>query len=92
MRYTVVDIETRIEKSLVRAVYFPHAEISDEDAYAQVRQQLKEEQGNDFFPLSFHMPISIVVGQISDERILTSVESLQEHEYSEESLTWTCRA
>lgn len=86
MRYTVVDIETRIEKSLVRAVYFPHEEIADEDAYARMRQQLKEEQGNDFFPLSFHVPISIVVGQVNDERVLTSVEPLQEHEYSEEGL------
>ena len=86
MRYTVVDIETRIEKSLVRVVYFPHAEISDDDAYVRARQQLKDEQGNDFFPLSFHVPISIVVGQVNDERILTTVESLQEHDYSEEGL------
>jgi hypothetical protein len=89
MRYTVVDIETRIEKTLVRAVYFPHAELSDEDAYEQARQQLKEEQGNDFFPLSFHVPISIAVGQVNDERILTAVESLQENDYSEEGLVRT---
>ena len=89
MRYTVVDIETRIEKSLVRVVYFPHAEISDEDAYMRVRQQLQEEQGNDFFPLSFHVPISIVVGQINDERVLTTVELLQKHDYSEEGLVRT---
>jgi predicted PolB exonuclease-like 3'-5' exonuclease len=86
MRYTVVDIETRIEKTLVRAVYFPYAELSDEEAYEQARQQLKAEQGNDFFPLSFHVPISIAVGQVNDERILTDVESLQKDDYSEEGL------
>jgi hypothetical protein len=86
MRYTIVDIETRIAKDLVRVVYFPHSEISAEEAYAQTRQRLQAEQGNDFFPLSFHIPISIVVGQVNDERVLTAVEALQDHDYSEEAL------
>jgi hypothetical protein len=90
MRYTIVDIETRIDKSLVRAVYFPHMEIVEEDAYAQVRQRLLEEQGNDFFPLSFHVPISIAVGQVNDERVLTGVEAINENDdYSEESIVCT---
>src|SRR5690349_10785708 len=86
MRYTIVDIETRIEKSLVKAVYVPHEELSDDEAYVRVRQQLKQEQGNDFFPLSFHVPISIAVGQVNEDRILTAVETLDEEEYSEEGM------
>src|SRR5215831_2953882 len=89
MRYTIVDIETRIEKNLVRMVYFPHAEISEEEAYEQARQRLREEQGNDFFPLSFHIPISIAVGQVNDERVLTAVETIHEEDYSEEALVRT---
>ncbi len=86
MRYTIVDIETRIEKTLVRAVYFPHTDITEEEAYQQVRQRLQQEQGSDFFPLSFHVPISIAVGQVSDERVLTAVEAIHETDYSEEAL------
>ncbi|MGE0823404.1 MAG: 3'-5' exonuclease [Candidatus Binatia bacterium] len=86
MRYTIFDIETRIEKSLVRAVYFPREDVTDEEAYSRVRQQLQQEQGNDFFPLSFHVPISIAVGQVNEERILTAVETLNEDDYGEESL------
>ena len=86
MRYTVFDSETRIEKNLVRAVYFPHTDITEEDAYQQVRQRLQQEQGSDFFPLSFHVPISIAVGQVNDERVLTVVETLHEVDYSEEAL------
>lgn len=81
MRYTVFDIETRIDKTLVRAVYFPHADdegISDEEAYRRKRQQLREQQGNDFFPLSFHVPISIAVGQVDETRMLSAVETLQD--------------
>ena len=79
MRYTVFDIETRIDKALVRAVFFPQAGddgLSDEDAYQQKRQQLLERQGNDFFPLAFHVPVSIAVGQVDEVRVLTAVETL----------------
>jgi 3'-5' exonuclease len=86
MRYTIFDIETRIEKNLVRAVYFPHTDIAEEEAYQQVRQRLQKEQGSDFFPLSFHVPISIAVGQVNEERILTAVETLHESDYGEEAL------
>jgi predicted PolB exonuclease-like 3'-5' exonuclease len=86
MRYSIVDIETRIDKGLVRAIYFPHAKVSEEDAYTQVRERLRQEQGSDFFPLSFHIPISIAAGQVNDERVLTAVETVNENDYSEESL------
>ncbi len=92
MRYTIFDIETRIDKGLVRETYLPHAdsaEVSDEDAYTQVQQQLRQTQGNDFFPLSFHVPVSIAVGQVSDERILTAVETLDEENSDEETIVRT---
>lgn len=89
MQYTVVDIETRIDKTLVRSVYFPHTAMADEDAYLRVRQRLQAEQGSDFFPLSFHIPISIAVGQVNDERVLTGVETINEHNSDEEALIHT---
>ncbi|MGH7965015.1 MAG: ribonuclease H-like domain-containing protein [Candidatus Binatia bacterium] len=89
MRYTILDIETRIDKGLARVVYFSHAEMSDEEAYVQARRRLQEEQGNDFFPLSFHIPISIAVGQVNDERMLTTVETINTENYSEESIIRT---
>lgn len=86
MRYTIVDIETRIDKDLVRNVFFSRENLSAEEAYARFQQQLRQEQGNDFFPLSFHIPISIAIGQVNEERILTAVETLEEQEYSEEGI------
>ena len=53
MRSTILDIETRIDKRLVRQVYHPDADLSDEDAYSQVRQQLKQEQAATSFPSRF---------------------------------------
>lgn len=89
MRYTILDIETRIDKSLVRAIYFPHTALSDEEAYTEVRQRLQKEQGSDFFPLSFHVPISIAVGQVNEERVLTTVETINVDDYSEEAIVRT---
>ena len=89
MWYTVFDVETRIDKGLVRSIYFPHTDISDEEAYTQARQRLLQEQGNDFFPLSFHIPIAIAAGQVNEERVLMEVETLHEHDYSEEALVRT---
>lgn len=92
MRYTIFDIETRINKGLVRELYFPpadSAQISDEEAYTQVQQQLRQQQGNDFFPLSFHVPISIAVGQVNDERVLVAVETIDEENSDEETIVRT---
>ena len=86
MLYTIFDIETRIDKHLVRQVYHPDADVSDEEAYSQVQQQLRQEQGSDFFPLSFHIPISIAVGQVNDERVLTAVETLGGENADEETI------
>ena len=76
MAYAVFDVETRIDKALVKAIYAPH-ESTDEDAvYERVRGELLAERGSDFFPHTFHVPIAIVVGNVSGEWELSSVEEI----------------
>ena len=60
--------------------------LSDQDAFEAFRQELVAERGHDFFPLSFHVPISIAVGLASTDHVLQSVETLAAAEYSEERL------
>jgi len=86
MQFAIFDVETRIDKGLVRAVYFPREEVSEEEAYDRVRKQRLAENQTDFFPISFHIPISIAVGRVNEERVLTLVETLGEEEYSEEGI------
>jgi predicted PolB exonuclease-like 3'-5' exonuclease len=86
MPYAVFDIETRIDKSLVKAVYGPH-DASDENAvFERVRAELLASQGTDFFPVSFHVPVAIVVGNVTAELELTSVEEIGGPEADEESM------
>ena len=86
MRFTIFDVETRIDKHLLKAIYFPREEISEEDAYRRVRDRLLAERQSDFFPVSFHVPISIAAGHVSEERALTGIETLVEVDYSEEGI------
>jgi predicted PolB exonuclease-like 3'-5' exonuclease len=86
MSFAIFDIETRIDKRLVNESQFRGRGLSDEAAFEEFRRELLEERGSDFFPLSFHVPISIAVGSVGSDYLLQSVESLAERDYSEEGL------
>ncbi len=86
--FAIFDIETRIDKDLVRDVMFPGENIGAQEAFDRYRAELLAQRGtkNDFFPIAFHVPISIAVGSVDRDRILTAVETLCERDYSEERL------
>jgi predicted PolB exonuclease-like 3'-5' exonuclease len=86
LSYAIFDIETRIDKRLVNETLFRGDGLSEEEAFQRLRNDLLENRGNDFFPLSFHVPISIAVGTVSGEYRLQSVETIAEQEYGEERL------
>jgi predicted PolB exonuclease-like 3'-5' exonuclease len=85
MAFAIFDIETRVDKHLLNQVFYAGEELSDEEAYLRFRAGLRE-RGNDFFPLTLHVPISIAVGNADEDRVLRSVDSLAIAEYSEERL------
>ena len=73
--FLIFDIETRIDKALLRQVQFPAAEISDELAYRREREELRRRsEGRDFFPVSFHVPVSIALGEVDGHYRLAGVD------------------
>ncbi len=88
VRFAIFDIETRVDKALVRAVLHRHEELSDEEAYRRSREQLvaRSASQSDFFPVAFHVPVSIVVADVNDARALTSVQVLGAEGYSEAAI------
>lgn len=88
MNVAIFDMETRIDKALIRAVLYPREDLTDDQAYQRLRQQtLGESEGRrDFLPIAFHVPVSIVVGNVTGGRVLTAVEVLGEQDYSEEGI------
>ena|SRR5579885_3491808 len=82
MRFAVLDIETRIDKRLVREALYRDQQMDDEQAYLRQRDEL----GGGFFPTSLHVPISIAVGNVNEDHVLESVENLAEAQTSEREL------
>jgi len=82
MGFAIFDIETRVDKNLLRRVFFAGEEIDDDEA----GRRYLEGRRSDFFPVTLHIPISIAVGDVGDNHALRSVESLALAEYSEEKL------
>ncbi len=86
MPFAVFDIETRIDKRLLNQVFFSGEDFGDQEAYEKFREQLTRGNGRGFFPTSLHVPISIAVGNVTDDYVLRSVESLAAGDYSEPNL------
>jgi predicted PolB exonuclease-like 3'-5' exonuclease len=86
MPFAVFDVETRVDKRLLNQVYFEGQGITDDEAFKRHSEDLQNRRGSDFFPITLHLPISIAIGNVSDDYVLQSVESLAVGNYSEENL------
>jgi predicted PolB exonuclease-like 3'-5' exonuclease len=76
MSLLVFDMETRVDKALLRAVQFRGQGLSDDQAYERMRDELGWATGGDFFPLTFQVPISIAIGRAGDDCVLQSLDVL----------------
>lgn len=76
MSYLFVDIETRIDKALIGATRFHEDNLTEDEAYERVRTELRQ-LGSDFFPISYHVPISIGLGTAGPDRVLREIEVLR---------------
>lgn len=85
MSYLVFDIETRVDKALVRATAYAHDALTDEEAYERMRAELSATPGNRaaFFPVSYHVPVSIVFGRVAADHVLQEVQTLKVEERGE---------
>lgn len=86
MTYAIFDIETRIDKELVKSVCYPNEGVSAQDAHERLRAERMAGTGSDFLPISFHVPISIAVGTVNSDAMLANVETLCEDDYGEEAI------
>src|SRR4029450_920548 len=67
-RYRVFEVETRVDKDLVKQIYDPEDTLTLDQAYDKARDRLLERSGqrSDFFPIPFHIPISIATLQVDE--------------------------
>src|SRR5262245_24773058 len=76
MSFLVLDIETRVDKALLRQVEFGDQSLSEGEAYERMRTELQQ-RGSDFFAITYQVPISIVLGHVGDDYVLREVEVLR---------------
>jgi predicted PolB exonuclease-like 3'-5' exonuclease len=87
-RYLVFDIETRVDKELVKQVYDSEDALTLEQAYDKARDDLIERsaQRSDFFPIPFHIPIAVATLQVDENYKVTALGSIGIDRYSESEL------
>ncbi len=92
MSFLVFDIETRVDKALLRAVEYPGQTLGENDAYERMRDELRRDSRRAFFPHTFHVPISIALAQAGADHVLQRVEVLGADALGEDGLVrafWT---
>lgn len=88
IRYLVFDIETRVDKELVKQIYDPEDSLTLEQAYDAARDQIlkRSNQQSDFFPVPFHIPISIATLGADENYRIVSLGCLGTDRFSESEL------
>jgi 3'-5' exonuclease len=84
--YLVLDIETRVDKELVKKVYDPEDTLTLEQAYDVARDKLLERSQSDFFPIPFHIPIAIATLQAGEDYRIQALGCLGAERFSEAEL------
>ncbi len=88
IHYLVFDIETRVDKDLVKQVYDPEDSLTLDQAYDTARDQILERSGqrSDFFPVPFHIPIAIATLQADENYRIRSLGCFGADRFSEAEL------
>jgi predicted PolB exonuclease-like 3'-5' exonuclease len=79
-KYFVFDIESVADGGLVSRLRYPGESLSPEQAIARYRAELLAENGKDFIPYTFQLPVSLVIAKIADDYRLTDLVALDEPE------------
>jgi predicted PolB exonuclease-like 3'-5' exonuclease len=73
----VFDIETVADGRLVQRIRYPEApELSPQEAVARYRAQLMEQNGTDFIPGTFQVPVSVAVAKVGHDHFLQGLVTL----------------
>ncbi len=88
IRYLVLDIETRVDKDLVKQTHDPEDSLTLEQAYDKARDQILERSGqqSDFFPIPFHIPIAIATLQAGEDYRIRALGCMGIDRFSESEL------
>jgi predicted PolB exonuclease-like 3'-5' exonuclease len=77
-RFFVFDIESVADGDLVSRLRYPGEGLAAEPAIARYRAELMQENGKDFIPYTFQLPISLVIAKVAKDLSLQDLIALDE--------------
>ena len=78
IEWLVFDVESVADGRLVSSVRYPGEKLSPEDAIARYRAELLEQNGTDFIPYTFQVPVSIVVAKLDRHMQILDITALDQ--------------
>ncbi|MEI7781841.1 MAG: 3'-5' exonuclease [Planctomycetota bacterium] len=76
--YFVFDIESVADGALVSRLKYPGAHLEPQQAIAKYRAELLAENGKDFIPYTFQLPVSLVIAKVAHDYRLIELVVLDE--------------
>jgi predicted PolB exonuclease-like 3'-5' exonuclease len=87
VQYLVFDIESVADGELVSKLRYADQQLSEHEAVARYREELIEQHGSDFIPYTYQLPVSLVIGKVSDDLHLLDLVALDEPEFRPHVIT-----
>ena len=78
--YFVFDIESVADGALVSRLKYPGEKLAPAAAIAKFRKELMEENGKDFIPYTYQLPVSLVIAKVARDFHLVDLVALDEAE------------
>ncbi len=85
--YFVFDVESAANGDLISNVRYPGERLSGKHAILRYRAELMENQGSDFIPYTYQLPISVVIAKVRDDFSLVDVVVLDEPHFRTHVIT-----
>jgi predicted PolB exonuclease-like 3'-5' exonuclease len=76
--YFVFDIESVADGALVSRLRYPGDKLTPAKAIAKYREELLAENGKDFIPYTFQLPVSLVIAKVAHDYRLIDLVALDE--------------
>lgn len=86
-RYFVFDIESVADGPLVSRLRYPDEQLAAAAAIARYRAELLAENGKDFIPYTFQLPVSLVIARLGKDLGLVDLVALDEKESRPHQIT-----
>jgi predicted PolB exonuclease-like 3'-5' exonuclease len=79
-KYLVFDIESVADGALVSRLRYPGENLDPAAAIARYRAELLAENGKDFIPYTFQVPVSLVIAKLGRDYGLLDLVAIDEQE------------